>query len=300
MVSQRDFTSPPAFQPLQGRLRDAVDGPYPFTGHSKLGAMYNPDVCSLPLQTSAACISGIGAAKTAHAGANWRATDPFIVYTWLDCPLVGSNEEELKQRTKAAHENNAPTLAETVFWTGGDFNTSQHLAEDTAITETVGGSVVTLQTGAITVTGTYDIVEAIGVLEQSMADCYGGTPLIHVPRGAMAHLNSAYLVKEAGARILTIGNRSIVVAAPGYKRTGPDGTLAPLGHAWFYATGSVKMWQSEIMWQSRDVREFLKRDTNDTVLIAEQRFMFGWDCCHFAVLVKLGGIISGGVASPGA
>lgn len=298
MVSQRDWWTPPTFQPLQRRLRDAVDGPYPFTGHTKLGAQYNPDVCSMPLQTSAACISGIGATKTSSAGANWRATDPFIVYTWLDCPLVGSNEAELRQRTKAAHDNNAPTVVETVFWTGGTFNTSQHLAEDTAITEVVGGSSVVLQTAATTITGTYDVVEAIGVLEQAMADCYGGTPMIHVPRGATAHLTSNHLVKEAGARLLTEGNGSIVVAAPGYRRTGPDGAVAAAGHAWFYATGQVKMNQSELIFQARDVREFLKRDTNDTVLVAEQRFMLGWDCCHFAVLVKLGGVISGAVASP--
>ena len=298
MVSQRDWWTPPAFQPLQRRLRDAVDGPFPFTGHTKLGAQYNPDVCSMPLQTSAACISGIGATKTSSAGANWRATDPFIVYTWLDCPLVGSNEAELRQRTQAAHDNNAPTVVETVFWTGGTFNTSQHLAEDTAITEVVGGSSVVLQTAATTITGTYDVVEAIGVLEQAMADCYGGTPMIHVPRGATAHLTSNHMVKEAGARLVTVGNGSIVVAAPCYRRTGPDGVAAAAGHAWFYATGQVKMAQSEVMFQARDVREFLKRDTNDTVLVAEQRFMLGWDCCHFALLVKLGGTISGAVGSP--
>lgn len=298
MVSQRDWTSPPTFKPLQGRLQDAVDGPFPFTNHLKLGAQYTPDVCTFPLQTTTACLTGNGSAKTSQAGQLNRATDSFVVYTWLDCPLVGSDPNELRERTRRAHEHGAPTVAETVFWTGGDFNVSQHLAEDTPITESVGGSTVSLQTAATTITGTYDVVEAIGVLEQSMADCYGGTPMIHVPRGAVAHLNSYMLVKEQGPNLVTVGNRSIVVAAPGYRRTGPDGSQAPAGHAWFYATGQVKMWRGEVDFFARDVREFLKRDTNDTVLVAEQRFMFGWDCCHFALLVKLGGIVSGAVASP--
>lgn len=297
MVSQRDWTSPPAFQPLQGRLQDAVDGPYPFTGHLKLGAMYSAEVCATPLQTSAACASGTGSTKVSLTGVNNRATDPFVVYTWLDCPLVGTSETELRQRTEAVHNHNAPTVVETVFWTGGDFNVSQHLAEDTPITETVGGSLVTLQTGATTITGTYDVVEALGILEETMGFCYGGTPLIHVPRGAVPHMNSKYLIKEQGATIRTIGNRSIVVAAPGYKRTGPDGVVAPAGHAWFYATGAVKMWKSDPIVRYRDVREFLKRDTNDTVLVHEERYMFGWDCCHYAILVKLGGDIIGAVAS---
>ena len=298
MVSMRDTTSPPAFQPLQTRLQDAVDGPYPFTAHTKLGAQYLPDACVFPLQTSAACVTGVGATKIAQSGVNWRATDPFIVYTWLDCPLVGSDPDEVRERIRVAHEHGAPTVVETVFWTGGDFNVSQHLAEDTPITEVSGGSIVTLQTGATTITGTYDVVEAVGVLEETMASCYGGTPLIHVPRGATAHLVNSQIVREQGPKLVTVGNKSVVIPAPGYKRTGPDGAQAPAGHAWFYATGAVKMWKSSLEFYTRDVREFLKRDTNDVVLVAEQRFMLGWDCCHYAILVKLGGVISGAVASP--
>lgn len=297
MVSQRDWTTPPNFTPLQYRLADAVDGPHPFTGHTRLGAQYSPDSCNLPLETSAACITGVGALKTANMSPVNRATDPFVVYTWFDCALVGSNEAELRRRTETAHRNNAPTVVERVFWSGGTFNTSQHLAEDTAITETVGGSVVTLQTAATVITGTYDVVEALGLLEEAMAGCYGGTPLIHVPRRATAHLATNMLIKEKGQRLATIGNNSIVVPAPGYLRTGPDGVAAGAGEAWFYATGSVKMWQSDIMWSARDVRELLGRATNDTVLLAEQRFMFGWDCCHFAIKVNLGGIVTGAVNS---
>lgn len=130
-----------------------------------------------------------------------------------------------------------------------------------------------------------------------MAGCYGGTPLIHVPRAATAHLAANYLIKEKGPQLRTIGNNSIIVPAPGYQRTGPDGTLPAAGNAWFYATGSVAMWRSEVEWQARDVREFLGRSINDTVLIAEQWFMLGWDCCHFAIQVRLGGTITGSVAS---
>ena len=289
----RDWAKPPVFIPLQYRLVDAVDGPHPVTGHQKLGLMYAPDDCSFPLETSTDCITGVGAAKEATGGISNRATDTFAVYTWVDCGLAGVGETELRRRTEAAHKNNAQYVVERVFWTGGDFATSQHLAEDTPITESVGGSTVSLQTAAsVIVTGAVDVVEAISRLEQAMADCYGGTPLIHVPRGVTAQLAAQHQVSAKGSRLVT-ANGSIVVPAPGYPGTSPAGVAPTAGTTWLYATGNVKMWQSELMWQARDTRELLGRTINDTVLIVEQRFALGWDCCHFAIPVSLGGVVSG-------
>lgn len=293
MVSLRDFSSPPVFTPLPYRLIDAADGPYTFTGHQKLGIYFTPDPCTLPLQTTTTCISGIGSEKEATGSIPVRGTDTFAVYTWLDCGLVGTGEDELKARIEAAHQNNVQYAVERVFWTGGDFATSQHLAEDTPITETVGGSTVNLQTAAtVLVTGAVDVVEGISRLEQAMADCYGGTPFIHVPRGVTAHLAANHQVDPKGSRLLT-KNGSIVVPAPGYPGTSPAGVAPTAGTTWIYATGSVKLWQSGLLWQARDTRELLGRSINDTVLIVEQWFALAWDCCHFAIPVSLGGVITG-------
>lgn len=293
MVSIRDWVTPPKFEPLQYRLRDAVDGPHQYQGHQKLGVQFTPDSCSFPLETSSTCVSGIGALKTATGSLPNRGADSFAVYTWIDCSLVGLGYDELKARTLRAHENNAQTVVESVFWTGGASSTSQHLAENTAITETVGGSTVNLQTAAsVIVTGAVDVVEAIGRLEQSMAGCYGGTPIIHMPRGVVAHLAANHLVEKKGPRLLTpLG--SIIVAAPGYPGTAPDGSTPTAGTTWLYATGSVKMLQSEVMFTDQSVSEILRHDLNDSVLIIEQRFTFMWDCCHFAIPVSLGGVITG-------
>ena len=294
MVSNRDWVTPPKFEPLLYRLRDAVDGPHPYRGHQKLGVQFTPDSCSFPLETSAVCVSGIGAVKTPTGSIPNRAADSFAVYTWLDCSLVGLGYEELKARTLRAHENNAQTVVENVFWTGGSFSTSQHLAEDTAITEVVGGSTVSLQTAAnILVTGAVvDVVEAIGRLEQAMAGCYGGTPLIHMQRGVTAHLAANHILEKKGPRLLT-PNGSILVPAPGYPGTSPAGATPTAGTTWLYATGSVKMLQSEPIDFTGSAAEILGRGTNDSVLIIEQRFTFMWDCCHFAIPVSLGGVITG-------
>lgn len=295
MPSQRDWVTPPKFEPLQYRLRDAVDGPHPYQGHQKLGVQFTPDSCSFPLETSSTCVSGIGALKTMTGSVPNRGADSFAVYTWLDCSMVGIGYDELLARTRRAHDNNAQTVVETVFWTGGSFNTVQHLAEDTAVTEVVGGSTVNLQTAAnILVTGAVvDVVEAIGRLEQAMAGCYGGTPLIHMPRGVAVHLAANHILEKKGPRLLTpLG--SIIVAAPGYPGTSPAGATPTAGNTWLYATGSVKMLQSEPMDTSGTAAEALGRSTNDSVIIIEQRFTFMWDCCHFAIPVSLGGVITGG------
>lgn len=293
MVSQRDWMTPPVFNPLPYRLADAVDGPHPFRGHQKLGVQFTPDSCSVPLQTSTACLTGIGAEKQTTGSIDTRGADSFVVYTWIDCGLVSVGEDELRRRTLAAHTSNAQTVVERVFWTGGDFSTSQHLAEDTAVSETVGGSTVNLQTAAtVIVTGAVDVVEGISRLEQAMAGCYGGTPLIHVPRGVTAHLSANHLVRAKGQRLVT-DNGSIVVPAPGYPGTSPAGATPTAGTTWIYATGNVKMLQSDVFFTSRDAREFLGRSINDTYLIAEQWFTLAWDCCHFAIPISLGGVVTG-------
>jgi hypothetical protein len=287
--------TPPAFQPLPYRLADVVDGPYPYAGHQKLGVQFTPETCALPLQTSTACLTGIGSTKQATGSLPSRGADSFAVYTWLDCSPVGleGGFAELKRRTLEAHNRNAPTIVERVFWTGGDFNTYQHIAEDTAVSETVGGSTVNLQTAATTlVTGAVDVVEAVGRLEQAMAECYGGTPLLHVPRGAVAHLAANHQVAPKGPKLVTAAG-SVVVPAPGYTGSSPAGVAPTGGVYWFYATGAVKMLQSEPRAVAPDPNQFVTRNVNDATYIVEQRFTLAWDCCHFAIPVSLGGVVTG-------
>lgn len=289
----RDWTTPPPFTPLPFRLRDAASGPEQFTGHQKLGYQYLPDDCNLPSEYRTACSSEAGPAKEPTGDSNWRAGDPFVLYTWLDCTLVGAGVgtdayEEIVRRTRAAHTNNVQTMVEEIFWTGGTQpNVAYpHLAADAVVSETVGGSTVTLQTSAVTITGTHTIVNAIARLEQAMGECYGGTPFIHMPRQALAHMAAEHLVIQKNNRLITPGG-SVIVAAPGYPGTSPAGAAPADGRTWMYATGSVKWMQSDMKFTARDVKQALYRATNSPVLVAEQWFSLAWDCCHFAIDVDL-------------
>lgn len=298
MVSQKDWASPPTFTPALYRLRDAVSEVQQFTGHQKLGVIYESDVCVRPIETTTQCLTGTGTAKTASEGANFRGATPFAVYTWLDCGLVGTGEAKLKADTLRAHNNNVQSTVEQVFWSGGLYNTYPHLAyTGAAVTEISGGSTVTLQTSAtVPVTGTYDIVEAVALLEYYMGQCYGGRPLLHMSRIGLEHMAANHLLVEKNGKLSTMGG-SIVVGAPGYLRSGPNGVEPTNNGFWIYATGAVKWWQSDVSWMARDAKEFLARSDNDTVLIAEQWFALGWDCCHYAIQVSSGGVITGTPAS---
>ena len=293
MVSQKDWASPPTFTPALYRLRGAAEVQQ-FTGHQKLGVIYEPDVCVRPLETTTQCLTGAGVAKTSLAGANFRGANPFAVYTWLDCSLVGTGEAELRSKTLHAHENNVQSTVEEVFWGGGLYNTYPHLAyTGSTVTEVSGGSTVTLQTSAtVPVTGAFDIVEAVGLLEYNMGLCYGGRPTLHMSKIGLAHMAANHLLEQKNGKLFTPAG-SLVVGAPGYLRTGPNGVAPTSNGFWIYATGAVKWWQSEVQFMARDTKELLGRSLNDTVLIAEQWFALGWDCCHYAIQVSGGGVITG-------
>lgn len=285
-TNQRDWAEAPAFTPLPHTLLD-VSPPVPFTGHQKLGVMYQVDSCATPLEYNVACVTGTGAAKSPTADVLWRAADPFVVYSWLPCTFAGGEPpEKLKADTLAAHRDNVARTVGSIFWTGGNTPTSQKLASNTSTIITSGGSDVVLQTAATVVTGTGNALDlSIGLLEQSMADCYGGTPFLHIPRKLIAILASMHQLQDRDGALYTKGG-SRIVAYSG-PNTGPDGTAAPAGFAWVYATSPVKVWAGPVQWTADDAAEILRRDINGTVLIAEQRFAAGWGCCHFASLVSL-------------
>jgi hypothetical protein len=44
--------------------------------------------------------------------------------------------------------------------------------------------------------------------------------------------------------------------------------------------------------------DWIGRARNDQVLVAERTYVIGWDCCHFAVPVQLGGDLTGAVGTP--
>jgi hypothetical protein len=298
MVSMRRAAEPPVFTPAgYGLLSVAEPASDAADTHWRNGVQFQPTYCGVALDTAAVCVTG-GVSKSALPnGIPIRGADPFGVYAWLDCSPVGYSPDQWRDMTTRALTNNEAAKVERVFWTGAvqGGTVYPHLAANTAVSEGTSGvgQVVSLQTAAsVVVTGAVDVVEAVGLLEGAMAGCYGGTPVIHVPRKAVAMLAAWGLVVRDGPRLRTPAG-SLLAAGLGYPGTGPDGTDPAAGTGWLYATGAVKYWRSPVELTGQNPADWVGRAKNDQTLIAERTYVVGWDCCHFAVPVSLGGDITG-------
>ena len=300
MVSIRRMAAPPVFTPAGYGLLSVAEPADDTDLHWRNGVQFEPAHCGPALNMASVCVTGGAEKDPLDDAVPIRGADPFTVYAWLDCSPIGWTPQQWRDMTVEALRNNEPAAVEAVFWTGAVAGATiyPHLAADTAVNETGVGPAVNLQTAAsVIVTGAVDIVEAVGALEGAMAGCYGGTPTLHMTRETAAHADQYGLLRRQGAQLTTLLG-SKVAAGLGYPGTAPDGTDPADGVAWMYATGAVKYWRSPVETTGRSPAEWIGRATNDQVLIAERTYVIGWDCCHFAIPVALGGAITGTAGEP--
>jgi hypothetical protein len=301
MVLMYQTVEPPAFTPIDfGLLSVAEMDPNSTDGdqHWRNGVQYTPQFCGPALTTVAVCVTGGINKPSSGGGLPTRGAGPFAVYGWLDCSPVGYTADEWRRQTTLALVNNEADAVENVFATGlvAGGVVYPHLAANTTVADSSGGQYVQLQSAAsVVVTGAgVDAVEGVGRLEGAIGACYGGTPVLHVPRAALADLSVKGLVIRDGNQLRTLGG-SLVAAGTGYPGTAPDGSTPPSGTVWLYATGAVKIWRSNVELTGSNPADWIGRARNDQVLVAERTYVIGWDCCHFAVPVILGGAVAGTV-----
>ncbi len=295
MSSARMLVAPPTRKPLPYGLLNAAQPQEEVDPHWANGVRFQPVPCGpagITLEPCPSVTGGPNMAPTAF-GMETRGTSAFSPYAYIDCSTVG-HIEEAQQLASAALTSGEGRAVEREFWTG-EFGTQPHLAANAAVT----GSDGTLeQTAAVVVTGAaLDAVEALGVLEDALGSCYGNEGVIHVTPATLTHLFNLSVVYRDGARLRS-PNGHLVAAGSGYPGTGPDGTAPAGGHAWMYATGAVTVRRSGIVLPSPQQVQVIDRNKNDVVQVAYRTYVIGWECCHFAALVRLGGEITGSVGLP--
>lgn len=212
-----------------------------------------------------------------------RGATAFTVFAEFDCSPVGVSDA-LRVATDSLAQSE-PWQVERAFWTGnaaGQPVVFPHLAANAQILD---ASDVMLQSAAVTGGGPFDIAEALGVLEQELANCYDGVGVIHVPRVALPTLDAWGLVRTNGPVLKTL-NGNLVAAGAGYTGSSPSGQARPAGQSWLYATGQVFVYRGAV--RAFTPRESIDRGNNTRKMIAERTYLFGWDCCHAAVLANLG------------
>lgn len=301
MAAPRNHVAPPAFTPLPFGLLTAL-GPYvrnPGDSRWQVGVQWE-SICPVGSTTYDECLTVTGADappppppdKTTTDELQRRGATPFTVLTVVDCSAVGfwDRAPALVEEALARVES---FQVERAIWTGLAADRAvvfPHLADDADVIE----NNVTLQTAAVTVTGTYDVVEGLGRLERELAECYHGVGVIHVPRVLAPALAEANLLVSDGVRYRT-PNGNIVVLGEGYTGSAPDGSTSN-SHVTVYATGLPFIYRGSI-----DITppiSTLNRDNNDVTVIAERTYLVGWDCCHIAINMTIGGIVSGVAGIP--
>lgn len=299
----RRYVSPPPFTPAPYGLFSVAQLVTDADVHWMNGVTFEP-LCGTVNAVANPCLSPVvsgGTTKVETSDRTIRGADPFTIYERIDCGVVG-NYDRVEQDTLTMLERGAQRKVEETFWTGSVQGATglirPHLA---ANTEIIDGSEM-MQTSATVITGVaLDVVEGIGRLEDTFADCYDGVGVIHASQvivEAMAAQGLLLVVPNGpnGRPALRTYNGNWVVAGAGYPGTSPAGAVTAGGH-WVYMTGSVFYFRSAPKSISRP-SEAVVRSINDLVYIAEQTYVVAWDCCHLAVLISTGGIVAGGTNSP--
>lgn len=234
-------------------------------------------------------VTGMTKTPTVTGGIGIEGAEPFTVYAEISCGPVGQGDVGIQANTVELLRRGEGRAAERVFWTGTALGGTirPHLAEDTVVTETSPGGVMsTLQTAATVVTGSIVGAEAgLAYLEGALAECYGGEGIIHMPATLGSFLYSKGGAVKDGDRLRTgLGNKIAIYSSN--NREGPDGTAPAAGRYWMYATGNVVVHRSGIE-EASGARASLNRSENTFVYVAERTYLIHWDCCHLAQQVTL-------------
>lgn len=246
-----------------------------------LGTTYD-DFCGTPLVTGSGNAPG-PAALTPNVALLMKGAQAFTVYAEFDCSPVGNANAQ--ERAEQALAQGGSWQVERAFWTGfagGQPIVVPHLADDTVLMD--GANF--LQT--VPVTGgsaTTDIADALGYLEQQIANCSNVVGVIHVPAIALPTLDAWGLVKAQGQTLRTLAG-NLVAVGNGYPGTAPSGAAPAPGTTWMYATGPVFAYAGQT--RITNGAQAVDRAENTVRMIASKNYVLGWDCCHAGVLTQLG------------
>lgn len=196
------------------------------------------------------------------AGVDVSQFDPLVVYRGFTCSPVGMTEDNVLDQARRALAGGEWAAVEKALWSGE----YERPLMDTP-TDILAAAPVPL-------------VKGVGLLEEALADGYGGVGIIHAPRHAAGFAAEKSQVDvENGRKVTTLGTRwSFGV----YPNTGPDTAPADVDTAWLVATGAMQIRRTEVTYRTVvDVRG------GSRYAIAERTYVPAWEGPQVAVLVTL-------------
>lgn len=302
MAGPRQLVDAPTFSPSPYGLLSVVQTPANSGAHWQNGVTWTSFCPNEAQATYDECIAVTGSGgpptepsvKSPNVEMSLRGATPFTPYVRFDCATVGN--ESAIETARDALARTEGLQVERSFWTGvvdGHVSAFPHLAANTEVDDSQGVLLQTVATPAVT-GGPFDIAEGLGLLEQALADCFGGVGVIHMPVKLVPTLDALGLLRVVNARNVGSGqfdrqlqtlNGNLVAAGAGYPGTSPSGAAATDTTTWIYATGPVFMRRSDV--RVMPATSAINRETNNIEMIAERTYVLGFDCCHAAIQVNL-------------
>lgn len=235
-----------------GLLHDVADP------HIGLGAEWEVAPCGNPTPAPGVCDDALGIDpdddKT-FDGLGYSDAQPFALYTGLACDLFRTDYE--RQVTDK-------------FDRGESFGVEQ--AFSTLVLKTADTDVISA--------GTFSVVDALGIVEDYIAEQGAGQGLIHVDRFGAARLANTRGVKPDEDFHLWTAQGTPIVNGGGYSRTGPTGQAVTGSQFWLYVTGPTHIWRG-----AHQYTEAPGLGVNTKFALTERPYVVGADCYVGAILV---------------
>lgn len=273
-LSGPTYIDPPTMPPVPPGIFDVALGPMPFPEVAAQGGgvIYVPDVCvdsvyvyniQCPAVTGSKTFSAIDAAVS---GA------PFGVLATYTCSSIGFSFDEADSRVRRRLAMREQRGVEQRLWQGS----SGAL-----------GTVTGLFRSATNLGAASCPAEAVGLLEQTLADngVVGG--MIHARVGMSTYFAADHIIETvpgSSGRKFSTRLGTPYVFGQGYDGTGPTGQATTSSTEWLYASGRVLLWRDDTVW-TPPVGQVMDRSLNTVSLAAERIYAAAVECGVWAVQV---------------
>lgn len=203
---------------------------------------------------------------------------PFDIKGSIKVSTFGTNPAEIEASVKMALDIVTQKAVEAEFWNGDiaklltTDNDNRYLASESTVDVTpTPGTAVKIRYG-------------LALLDEAIAHApIGAQGVIHAPTVVGSALN---LDKDGSKLVTPLGNS--VVSGVGYSKKGPDGTNAPAGKAWMYATGPVSVRLGETHITPEKLNQAVDIRVNNIQYFADRAAAITWSTSDsYAVLVDL-------------
>ena len=193
-------------------------------------------------------------------GIPWSTAEPITVRAGFTCRSVGLDEAAINSRASQSLLAVEGAALEAEAW-------EQFVSADPDLPP-----LTTLPVAA-------DLLAGIGAIETYLWANYGGTPVIHCPRGLAPRLDQLRQVeKDAGRLTTTLGSRW---AFGNYPLTGP----AAAAGTWLVATGQIVAHRSDVRVKPGTFAQALNKRSNEVFSIAERTWALQVDAVRVAVKI---------------